>query len=318
MFDTHKSFQNMYHENELTLGLHIPLENYQMSAPTMEGQIELAKKAEHYGFTALWLRDVLLKDPNFLDPAVGQIYDILIYATHLLSQTKEIAIGTSALVLPLRHPLRLAKEVATIEALFPERLIMGVSSGDRRADFHGLGVEHATRGRQFKEALDVFERALYEKYPVIDSCYGRIDQATVVPYTNQRIPTMITGFSQQDMSWIGEHGDGWMYYPQGPVQQQQAIAHWREASEPFLHSTFRPFSMPMHLDLAEDPNEEATGIRLGFRVGRNKLIELLEAYRSIGVNHLFFALFDGQRPAEDVMDELGEYVVPHFSPLSKR
>jgi alkanesulfonate monooxygenase SsuD/methylene tetrahydromethanopterin reductase-like flavin-dependent oxidoreductase (luciferase family) len=38
------------------------------------------------------------------------------------------------------------KEVATIEALFPERLIMGISSGDRRADFKGLGVDHASRG----------------------------------------------------------------------------------------------------------------------------------------------------------------------------
>ncbi len=104
MFNNHVSYNRMYREGELTLGLHIPLENFKMRTPTLERQVELAQRADDYGFTALWLRDVLLKDPNFLDPAVGQIYDMLIYGTHLLGQTKRIALGTSALVLPLRRP----------------------------------------------------------------------------------------------------------------------------------------------------------------------------------------------------------------------
>ncbi len=127
---------------------------------------------------------------------------------------------------------------------------------------------------------------------------------------------MITGFAQQDMDWLAKNGDGWMYYPQGPFEQARAIEQWRAASQAAGDTTFRPFSMPMHLDLSADPNEEATPIRLGFRIGRNRLIELLEFYRELGVNHLFFALFDGERSAEDVIDELGTYVVPHFPPLS--
>jgi len=314
MFEYHQSYQRMYKEGELTLGLHMPLENYQMKAPTMANQIELAQVAEAYGFTALWLRDVILEDPHFGDPAVGQLYDILIYATHLLSQTSKIAIGSSALVLPLRHPLRLAKEVATIEALFPERLIMGISSGDRRADFQGLGVDHPSRGAQFREALAYLEKALYEHYPTINSQYGQIQQATLVPKLKQKIPTMITGVAQQDFEWLGLHGDGWMYYPQAPSRQLEAINAWRESAALQNHINFRPFSMPMHLDLAEDPNEVATPVRLGFRVGRNKLLELLKVYQGIGVNHLFFALFDSQRPADEVIHELGEYVLPHFPP----
>nr|WP_251035425.1 TIGR03571 family LLM class oxidoreductase [Paenibacillus sp. ISL-20] len=314
MFEHHKTYQRMYREGELTLGLHIPLENYQMNTPNMNNDLQLALTAESYGFTTLWLRDVILEDPNFGDPAVGQIYDILIYATHLLSQTKKIGIGTSALVLPLRHPLRLAKEVATIETLFPERLIMGVSSGDRRADFRGLGVDHPSRGIQFQETLSFLEEVLYDNYPLIDLRYGQIIQSTLVPKLKQKIPTMITGFAQQDIEWLGQHGDGWMYYPQGPFQQSEAINAWRESAARQNHTQFRPFSMPMHLDLAEDPHEKATPIRLGFRIGRNELLGLLELYKKIGVNHLFFALFDSQRPADEVIQELGEYVLPHFPP----
>lgn len=240
---------------------------------------------------------------------------MLIYGTHLLGQTKNIALGTSALVLPLRHPLRSAKEVATIEALFPERLILGISSGDRRADFKGLGIDHPTRGALFKESLRVMEQALYHNYPTIDSLYGEVHEATLVPRPKKRIPTMITGFAQQDMDWLGQHGYGWMYYPQAPFAQEQVLTAWREAGQTYGKG-FRPFSMPMHLDLSHDPDELPTPIRLGFRIGRNPLIKLLEAYRGIGVNHLFFALFDGQRPADEVIEELGEYVLPHFPPLS--
>ncbi|UKS24531.1 LLM class flavin-dependent oxidoreductase [Paenibacillus sp. HWE-109] len=314
MFDHHHTYQRMYREGELTLGLHIPLENYQMNRPTMAQQVEMAQAAEAYGFTTLWLRDVILEDPNFGDPAVGQIYDILIYGTHLLSQTTHIAIGTSALVLPLHQPLRLAKQVATIEALFPERLIMGISSGDRRADCKGLGVDHPSRGTQFREALSYLEKALYEHYPVIDSIYGKIEQATLVPKLKQKIPTMVTGFAQQDLNWLGLNGDGWMYYPQTPLRQLEAITAWRDSAARQHKHAFRPFSMPMHLDLAENPDEEASPIRLGFRIGRNRLIELLKTYQDIGVNHLFFALFDSLRPANEVIQELGEYVLPHFPP----
>jgi luciferase-type oxidoreductase len=113
----------------MTLGFHIPLEAYEWNTPTMEGQVQLVQKAEDYEFTGIWLRDVLLEDPSFGDPATGQIYDMLICLTYLAAQTKRIVFGTSSIVLTLRHPLRVAKEISTIENLFPQRIMMGISSG---------------------------------------------------------------------------------------------------------------------------------------------------------------------------------------------
>lgn len=67
----HKAYNRMYKEGKLTLGLHIPLENYRFDTPTMEKQVELAQLSEKLGFISLWFRGVLLEDPNFGDPAVG-------------------------------------------------------------------------------------------------------------------------------------------------------------------------------------------------------------------------------------------------------
>ncbi len=83
-----------------------------------------------YGFAMYCCKTLTL-----VHPATGQIYDMMIYLTYLASKTEKIAFGTSATVLSLRHPLRVAKEIATLDQLFPERIMLGVSSGDRRADF---------------------------------------------------------------------------------------------------------------------------------------------------------------------------------------
>ncbi|MEJ9182693.1 LLM class flavin-dependent oxidoreductase, partial [Bacillus thuringiensis] len=221
----------------------------------------------------------------------------------------------SATVLSLRHPLRVAKEIATLDQLFPERIMLGVSSGDRRADFKALGVSHETRGEKFREAFAYLEEILYKNFPSIQSTLGEVHGANLVPKPSKRVPTFITGFSQQNMEWFAEHGDGWMYYPRSPVHQAAAIGQWRELVEDYHPDVFKPFIQPMHLDLSEDPNERPTPIRLGYRTGRKALIELLNIYKSIGVNHLFLALFDGQRPADEVLDELGEEVLPHFPVL---
>lgn len=314
--ESHLSYKRMIEKGKLTLGLHIPLENYHFQRPTMERQIELAQLSERYGFTSLWFRDVLLEDPNFGDPAVGQIYDMMIYLTYIASHTEKIALGTSAVVLPLRHPLRVAKEIATLDQLFPERILLGVSSGDRRADFLGLRVEHEARGKTFAEAYEYLQTVMYREFPELDSTLGKIQGANLVPKPTKQIPTFITGFAQQEMDWFAQHGDGWIYYPRDPFSQGRLIEQWRSLAEQHNSGTFKPFLQPMHLDLSEDPNEKPTPIRLGYRLGRNYLIELLTLYQEVGVNHLFFALFDSQRPAEEVIHELGEEVVPHFPPLN--
>jgi luciferase-type oxidoreductase len=135
----------------------------------MEKQVELAQLSEKLGFIGLWFRGVLLEDPNFGDTAVGQIYDMMIYLTYLTGKTEDIALGTAAAVLPLRHPLRVAKEIATIDQLFPGRILLGVSSGVRRADFAALGASHPDRGHTFVEAYHYLQEVLYREFPHIES-----------------------------------------------------------------------------------------------------------------------------------------------------
>ena len=66
------------------------------------------------------------------------------------------------------------------------------------------------------------------------------------------------------------------------------------------------------IDLAESPNEAATPIHLGHRLGRNALLVHLRASKRIGVDHMIFNVKYGKRPAGEVLQELAEFVLPEF------
>ena len=81
-----------------------------------------------------------------------------------------IALVTGSVVLPLRH--RVAKEAASIDQLFPGRLIMGVASEDRDKDFTALGISKQESGPLFKENFEILNRLLKEDQPTIHSQPG--------------------------------------------------------------------------------------------------------------------------------------------------
>lgn len=307
----HRAFNRLYQKDKMTLGFAIP--TARMSKyPIMENQLSLARKIEDHGFAALWLRDVTIQNLNIDDN--GQIYDVWIYLTYLAAHTKDIALGTASVVLPLRHPVRVAKEASSIDQLFPERLIMGVASGDREKDFTALGISKLESGELFKKNYAFLDRLLKEDNPTINNDLGVIDgtDMRMIPKPFSLIPTMVTGFSNQSIEWIAQNGDGWIQYPRIIPQQTQLIKEFRELSEIHAPGVFKPFTQTLFIDLSENPDSYPVPIPLGFRVGRKRLLEILYQFQSIGVNHLAFVLYFSKRPPEEVIQELGEFVLPYF------
>lgn len=307
----HRAYNRLYQKDKMTLGFAIP--TARMSKyPIMENQLSLARKIEDHGFAALWLRDVTIQNLNIDDN--GQMYDVWIYLTYLAAHTKDIALGTASVALPLRHPVRVAKEAASIDRLFPERLIMGVASGDRDKDFTALGISKLESRGLFEKNYAFLERLLKEDNPTINSDVGVIDgtDMRMIPKPFSSIPTMVTGFSNQSIEWIAQNGDGWIQYPRIFPQQTQLINEYRELSEIHAPGVFKPFTQTLFIDLSENPDSPPVPIPLGFHVGRKQLLEILYQFQSIGVNHLAFVLYFSKRPPEEVIQELGEFVRPYF------
>jgi len=123
---------------------------------------------------------------------------------------------------------------------------------------------------------------------------------------------MVTGFSNQSIEWIAEHGDGWIQYPRSIGQQSRLIHDYRSLSEQKAPGMFKPFTQTLFIDLSENPDKPPVNIPLGFHLGRNYLLELLYQFQTIGVKHLSFVLYFSQRPPEEVIQELGEEILRYF------
>lgn len=310
-YDTLPGFKRTFHPEKMTLGLFFPMESFSGDTPTMLNQVQLARQAEAAGFAALWIRDVPLRDPNFGD--VGQIYDPWTYLGYIAGQTDSIALGTGAIVAPIRHPLHLAKAAASIDQLSGGRFLLGVASGDRPVEFPAFGLDADTRGEVFREFIEVYRKSLSTSFEPVKWSTGVLSGADLVPKpVASEIPLLITGSSRQTIEWNAMHGHGWITYPR-PLHLQKEIAHnWRHAVKSVCGDVFKPFSQSLFIDLLDDPNAMPEPMHLGYRLGRNPLIQLLHAHQSIGVHHLMFNLKYGRRDAAEVIAELTEYVVPHF------
>tara|TARA_R110001599_G_scaffold336910_2_gene554967 strand:+ start:4390 stop:5295 length:906 start_codon:yes stop_codon:yes gene_type:complete len=298
----------MFKEGQMTLGLFFPIESYTGPVPLMDlqQQIESAKLAERYGFSALFFRDVFLNVPSFGD--TGHIYDPWVFMGYVMAHTSRIALATGSIVSTLRHPLHVAKAAASADHLSGGRLVLGLATGDRPSEFSAFASSLEKRQALFRESLEVSRRVWSEDFPDISTERVEMTGGDLLPKPPlKNIPVLVTGNSRQSVEWIAEHADGWLYYPQNVKQQAHTINTWRS-----LTPSFKPFSQSLYLDLAEDPEEPPTPIHLGLRTGHRFLIEYLDSLQAIGVNHVGLNLKYGRRPAHEVVQELGEYVVTHF------
>lgn len=303
-------FRQMFAENQLTLGVFFAIEAYKGSIPTMQNQVALAQRAEDLGFAALWVRDVPLHDPSFGD--VGQIYDPWVYLGYIAAQTQTIALATGSAIFPQKHPIHLAKAAASVDQLSGGRLVMGIASGDRPLESPALGLDHEARGDRFRQTFFDFKRLLGESFPVMRSPLTRLEDADLLPKpVGSGIPLLVTGHSRQSPEWIAKHADGWLYYPRHPQMQERIVQDWRNLTAQYAPGIFKPYAQSLYVDLAENPHEPAMPIHLGYRLGREPLIELLLKLTAIGVNHIAFNFKYGHRPADEVLEEIGQEVLPY-------
>lgn len=305
---THHGFARTFKKHHLTLGLTFPLESYRGSFPTMdlEAQMTLAKKAEKLGFASLFVRDSPLYDPNFGD--VGALYDPWVFLSYVAAHTEQIALGTASIVTTLRHPLHVAKAAASLDKIANQRFLLGVATGDRPIEFPAFRVEQNESAALFKESIAVMKKIWGESFPQFQTERVEMLQGDIVPKpVFSDIPVFGTGYSGQTIEWLAEHTDGWLFYSQGVNEQRELVKKWREAA-----GRFKPFSQFLAIDLSEHPNEAPKPIQGGFRSGTGFLIDYLRAYEDAGVNHVMFGMKYGTRPADEVIQELGEYVLPHF------
>jgi luciferase-type oxidoreductase len=299
----------MFRAGGLTLGVFFAIESYRGAVPTMAGQVELARRAEEIGFAALWFRDVPLHDPSFGD--VGQIFDPWVYLGHIAAHTTDIALATGGIVLPLRHPIDVAKAAASVDVLSGGRMVLGLSGGDRPVEYPAYGVDYDGRADRFRDAVAYLRALLETPFPTVRSALGTLAGADLLPKPAVgRLPLLAVGRAGQPIDSLAEELDGYVTYPRPIEIQARVVAEWRAAARTAGHGRDLPFGQSLYIDLAAPPGTPPTPIHLGWRLGRHALLDHLQALEDAGVRHVVLNLKYGTRPAAEVLDDIGEHILP--------
>ncbi len=313
----HRGYDRVFRREALTVGLILPLETHAASPhPSMANHLQMARRAEQAGVAALWARDIPFYDPQYGDS--GQIFEPLIYIGRLATATKHITLGTTGIVLPMREPLILAKQVNSLDRLTNGRVVIGMSSGDRPAEYPAFGIDFDSRGERFRDAYEVYRKASEENFPHFDSPrFGRADGSlTMLPKPLfGRVPTIAVGRSQQSLDWIASQMDGYLGFVPEPGRLSSFVDEWRQANRQTNgEDEPKPLAFGGFLFLHPERDYPFRRIGGGLAIGSRALRGFLDQARDLGVSHVALNPRVTPRDYRQILDELHRDVLPYFPP----
>jgi probable F420-dependent oxidoreductase len=259
----------------MRVGIHLPQIGRKAGPEAIR---RAAVQAEELGFADVWTSEHIIVPSRAPYPPSPVFYDPVLTLTWAAACTQRVGLGTSVLVLPMRHPLPLAKELATLQNLSEGRLILGAGVGWLEAEFAALGVPFRERGRRMDEGIAMM-RAVWSEDPVSFSARhipAVIDDMRSLPQPVKPIPIWIGGSSQPALE-RALRLDGWHGSRVSP-----------EAAAPIVE----------RLRAARPEPEFAISVRYGWD-GKDDgaLAARLAGYRAAGVGHVLV------EPAERALDD---------------
>jgi alkanesulfonate monooxygenase SsuD/methylene tetrahydromethanopterin reductase-like flavin-dependent oxidoreductase (luciferase family) len=153
----------------------------------------------------------------------GLGFDGLMQATALAALHPSLRISCGLYLLPLRHPVLVARQLADFERFAPGRLTFGVGiGGEDRHEVEICGVDPATRGARMDECLTVLRELLAGQAVTFHGRFFDLDDAMIVPPA-PGIPILVGGRSDAAIRRAGRLGDGWLGIWNSPQRFAAAV-----------------------------------------------------------------------------------------------
>jgi probable F420-dependent oxidoreductase len=166
---------------------------------------DLAQAAEELGYDSIWAGDHI----SYRNP----ILDVVVALATFAAVTERITLGAGIVLLPLRHPSVVAKELASLDYVSGGRVILGVGvGGEGEKDFEAVGVDPRERGARASEAMRAL-RALFGEQPAsFEGRYFSFAGVEIAPSSPRPggPPLWVGGRSEAAIRRAAELGDGWI------------------------------------------------------------------------------------------------------------
>ena len=270
------------------------------SEPTLspDALARIASLAEELGYESFWVGEhPVLPDPpspdSPFDPRLP-LADPVVVLSFLAAITRRVRLATGVLLLPLRNPVILAKQLASLDVLSGGRLMAGFGLGYIRPEAAAVGVPHAERAARSMEYLAAMRSLWHDDKPAYHGRFVDFDHIDAHPRPAQADLHVVTGgMSPGALRRAVAHAHGWYGFMLRPEQAAAHVRGLREAAE--------IVDRPPHfgpLEITVTPRG---------RLDRDRL----EEFRAAGVHRLVLSPHAGldQAALEDYVREHAELIV---------
>lgn len=178
--------------------------------------IRLAQEAERLGYDAVWGNDHITAAPyvgtRWAEPP--NFYEVMVTLATVGAHTRRIRLGTAVLVLPLRDPVLVAKQAATLDRFTGGRLILGVGIGAYREEFQAQCprlAAAARRGDLLDEGLAALRLLFTERHATFAGSHYAFQGVELFPKPVQHpFPIYVGGHTEAAVARAARHGQGWL------------------------------------------------------------------------------------------------------------
>jgi probable F420-dependent oxidoreductase len=256
----------------------------------------LVKKLAQLDVDSLWLSEQV--STTAVEPMMGMAW--------ALARTNRLKVGTAVSVLPGRNPVVYAKQLASLAALAPRRVLPVVGLGPAApTERTAFPVPPGRRGDVFDEALVVVRRLLAEPSVTHHGEFFHLDAITIGDRPERPLDLWLGGGGPKALRRVGRYGDGWLPSFITPAEAAAGRAVVNEAAAAAGRAIDQEhFGVSMRVAL-DSPLPDLTAIRarrpevdpadylpVGWHAIRTKIEEFVEAGFSK------FVLYPAVRPAD--------------------
>ena len=249
----------------------------------------LVEVGERCGYDSIWLSDRVVGERFSPEP--------LIALAMVAAYSDTLKFGTSVLQLPVRNPVVLAKEIATLDYLSNGRVLpaIGLGQEDPR-EYEACGVFKEDRGPRTDEAMTVIRRLWQEDQVTHEGRFFTLHDVTITPKPVQTpfIPVWVGGRSRAAQARAGRVGDGWLVSFATPREMEEGME--------VVFSTAAEYG--------REVDDDHIGAMLGFHVASTKAeaTSSAEPYAPPSRTDVHFATYSALGTPQDIMETIRGYL----------
>lgn len=231
--------------------------------------LDIASAADDAGFETLWQGDhiTIPKDlryeeyqfgvPDWADSKNPSL-DVFQTFAHVAAVTDQIKLGTNICIVPLRHPLVLAKQALSLDAISDGRFEFGVGAGWLRSEFDVLDSPFEERGSRTDEFLRFFERAREEGEVALDGPHHSFEKTGLFPIPEEegRPRIWVGGASGAAFRRVAEFGVGWTIVNRTAEEVGNARARIMNAWEDYDRDGTPEIAARRRVHVGDHPNAD--------------------------------------------------------------